>query len=55
MWLDWHRVVAPDNGVEIKAVEADCGQYLGYVRVVGRRRPEVKLEASDRVHSYEVQ
>ncbi len=43
-WLDWQRVIAPDNDVEIKALEADEGQYLGYVRVVGRRRAGVKLE-----------
>jgi SAM-dependent methyltransferase len=43
-WLDWQRVVAPDNATEIKAVEADAGRYLGYVRLVGRRRSEVKLE-----------
>ena len=36
-WLDWHKVVAPDNATEIKALEMDCGRYLGYVRVVGRR------------------
>jgi hypothetical protein len=30
-------VVAPDNAVEIGAVEADAGATLGYVRVVGRR------------------
>jgi SAM-dependent methyltransferase len=42
-WLDWHRVVAPDNASEITALEADRGQYLGYVRLVGRRRPEVIL------------
>jgi ubiquinone/menaquinone biosynthesis C-methylase UbiE len=36
-WLDWHRVVAPDNAVEMAAVEADRGRYLGYVRVIGRR------------------
>ncbi len=36
-WLDWQRVVAPDNAVEMDAVEADGGRYLGYVRVVGRR------------------
>jgi SAM-dependent methyltransferase len=41
-WLDWHRVVAPDNAVEIQALEADRGCYLGYVRLVGRRE-EVKL------------
>ena len=44
VWLDWHRVVAPDNEAEIKALEADLGNYLGYVRFVGRRRSEPKLE-----------
>lgn len=43
-WLDWHRTVCPDNQTEIKAVEADQGRYLGYLRVVGRRRADVKLE-----------
>ena len=43
-WLDWQRAVAPDNATEIKAVEADRGRYLGYVRVVGRRRAEARLE-----------
>jgi hypothetical protein len=42
-WLDWHRVVAPDNSVEINALEADRGAYLGYVRLVGRRRAGVNL------------
>jgi SAM-dependent methyltransferase len=42
-WLDWHRVVAPDNAVEIKALEADRGSHLGYVRVVGRRRGDMPL------------
>jgi ubiquinone/menaquinone biosynthesis C-methylase UbiE len=42
-WLDWHRVVAPDNEVEIKALEADRGNYVGYVRVVGRRHARAKL------------
>jgi cyclopropane fatty-acyl-phospholipid synthase-like methyltransferase len=37
VWLDWHKVVAPDNAAEIQAVDADRGSYLGYVRVVGRR------------------
>jgi ubiquinone/menaquinone biosynthesis C-methylase UbiE len=37
LWLDWHRVVAPDNATEINALEADRGRYLGYARVVGRR------------------
>lgn len=42
-WLDWHRVIAPDNRVEIEALEADAGNYLGYVRTVARRRQEVDL------------
>ena len=42
-WLDWHRVVAPDNATEIKALEEDCGRYLGYARVVGRRS-QIPLE-----------
>jgi SAM-dependent methyltransferase len=45
LWLDWHKVVAPDNETEIKALEADRGNYLGYVRLVGRRRAEANLEA----------
>jgi SAM-dependent methyltransferase len=43
-WLDWHKVVAPDNAAEIQAVDADRGSYLGYVRVVGRRRLLVALD-----------
>lgn len=43
-WLDWHHVVAPDNAVEIAALEADRGRYLGYVRVVARR---TAVEAAD--------
>src|SRR5436190_8748012 len=43
LWLEWHRAVAPDNEVEIKALEADRGSFLGYVRVVGRRRADVTL------------
>ncbi len=43
LWLDWHRVVAPDNEPEIKALEADRGDYLGYVRLVGRRQGQASL------------
>lgn len=43
-WLDWHLAIAPDNKVEIQALEEDAGRYLGYVRMVGRRRPDVALE-----------
>jgi len=44
LWRDWHKVIAPENGVEIAALEADRGEYLGYVRMIARRRDEVKLE-----------
>jgi SAM-dependent methyltransferase len=44
LWIDWQRAVAPDDATEIQAVEADGGRYLGYVRMVGRRRGQVKLE-----------
>ena len=43
LWLDWHHVVAPNNALEIKALEADRGSSLGYVRLVGRRRGQVTL------------
>jgi len=43
LWLDWIKVIAPDNQSEIKALEADHGTNLGYVRLVGRRQDNVKL------------
>lgn len=43
-WRDWHLAIAPDNATEIKALEADMGRYLGYIRVVGRRADGVLLE-----------
>jgi SAM-dependent methyltransferase len=52
-WLDWHRVVAPDNAVEIKALEDDRGNYLGYCRLVGRRVDQAKL--ADQVGSLPAQ
>jgi len=42
-WLDWHRAVAPGNLEEIQTLETDRGTNLGYVRMVGRRRPDVRL------------
>jgi SAM-dependent methyltransferase len=51
-WLAWQKAlgeapdlieVASDHSAEIAAVAADQGRYLGYARVVGRRR-DVKLE-----------
>lgn len=43
-WLDWQRVICPENRTELEAVDADGGRFLGYVRVVGRRRAEARLE-----------
>ncbi|QEL19602.1 SAM-dependent methyltransferase [Limnoglobus roseus] len=44
LWRDWHEAVAPDNVAEIQTLEADRGETLGYVRLVGRRRADAKLE-----------
>ena len=44
LWLDWHKTICPDNEMEIKAIEADRGSHLGYIRVVGRRNGRTKLE-----------
>jgi cyclopropane fatty-acyl-phospholipid synthase-like methyltransferase len=38
LWRDWVTLVAPENATEARALEADAGRYLGYVRLVGRRR-----------------
>jgi SAM-dependent methyltransferase len=43
-WLQWQKVVAPENLIEIRAVESDGGSYLGYVRAVGHRRLDAKLD-----------
>jgi cyclopropane fatty-acyl-phospholipid synthase-like methyltransferase len=53
LWLDWHKVIAPENQAEIKALEADRGKYLGYIRVVGRRRGTVEL--ADHIESVPTQ
>lgn len=47
-WLEWHKTIAPDNLVEIAAVQSDHGEYLGYNRVIGRRRPNVTLAEPSR-------
>jgi SAM-dependent methyltransferase len=44
LWLDWHRRKAPDNLVEIAAIETDAGRFVSYIRMVGRRRAGIKLE-----------
>ncbi|HKP03287.1 MAG TPA: methyltransferase domain-containing protein [Chthoniobacterales bacterium] len=43
-WREWQRTICPENATEIQAVEADAGNYLGYVRVIGRRSAGAKLE-----------
>ena len=45
VWVEWQRTVSPESLTEIEAVEADRGQNIAYVRVVGRRRADVPLEA----------
>jgi len=42
-WRDWIQTIAPDNQIEIQALEADQGRHLGYVRVVGVRHGSVEL------------
>jgi cyclopropane fatty-acyl-phospholipid synthase-like methyltransferase len=42
-WSDWLRNIAPDNTLEIAAVEADHGRVLTYVRTIGRRRADISL------------
>jgi SAM-dependent methyltransferase len=44
VWLDWQRVICPENKIEIEAIEADQGQHIGYFRIVGHRKPSVKLD-----------
>jgi SAM-dependent methyltransferase len=44
LWLEWHRTICPENHTEIQTIEADQGRNMGYVRAVGRRRSDVKLE-----------
>lgn len=44
LWRDWVTMVAPDNTTEISALDADAGRYLGYVRLVARRRVGVHLD-----------
>ena len=42
-WLEWLRLIAPDNTTEIQALEADAGKTLGYVRAVCRRREDAQI------------
>ena len=42
-WLEWQNIIAPENLPEIRALQADRGDYLGYVRTIARRRAGVRL------------
>ena len=44
LWLEWQKVIAPDNQVEIEAIQADRGRNLGYVRALACRKDDVNLE-----------
>lgn len=43
-WLNWHLTIAPDNAVEIEALNADAGGYLGYVRAIAIKREGVIID-----------
>ncbi|MEZ4772632.1 MAG: methyltransferase domain-containing protein [Bacteroidia bacterium] len=43
-WRDWIQAIAPENHLEIHALEGDHGQYLGYVRSVGRLKEGIQFE-----------
>lgn len=44
VWLDWQTEAHPDNTAEIEALQADRGQNLGYIRMVGRKQPGIELQ-----------
>ncbi len=44
VWLDWYNAALPRGRIQIETLQADQGEYLAYVRMVGRRRGEAKLE-----------
>jgi SAM-dependent methyltransferase len=43
LWWEWVELVAPENRLEIDALNADAGRHLGYARVVGRRRMDAEI------------
>jgi SAM-dependent methyltransferase len=42
--LNWYKTAHPNGRTEIETLERDQGEYLGYVRMVGRRQADAKLE-----------
>lgn len=45
VWLDWQQTAHPDNTQEIETVQQDRGEYLAYVRMIAKRRIDVRLES----------
>ncbi len=43
-WLEWLRIIAPENQIEIQSLEADAGRILTYNRVVACRRTQISLD-----------
>ena len=41
-WVEWQKVVAPENLAEIRAIEGDAGELMGYIRAVAQRRQGAK-------------
>jgi SAM-dependent methyltransferase len=44
VWLDWYNAAVPSGRSVIKTLEADQGEYLGYIRMVGRLQENPALE-----------
>lgn len=44
LWLQWLNAIAPDNQLEIQALQADGGRHLKYNRVIACRKADVQLE-----------
>lgn len=44
LWNDWIEHIAPDNRLELNALQSDHGDNLGYVRVIARKRHDVQLD-----------
>jgi cyclopropane fatty-acyl-phospholipid synthase-like methyltransferase len=44
-WLDWQHTVAPENLTEIRAMEADRGRHLAYVRVIAKLAKDARFDA----------
>lgn len=38
LWMEWLMAIAPENQIELQAIDEDGGRNLGYLRVVARRK-----------------